>query len=142
MADVTSSGQKRIQSNDGQIKIGITEKDLKITQPEVPALGATVHQMIATSENNLFKIVETGVANVPSISVDSDVGENITQDYSVPRNPDSTTPIVLAYVQNESVQLNIIPDTATNDSTVGTEAWTLGSNLQLGQLLFRQPRQG
>lgn len=65
MVDVTSDGQERIQSNDGTTKIGITEREVKLTKPETEALDATNEDLILNDEQNVFKIVATGTVELP-----------------------------------------------------------------------------
>lgn len=140
MADVTSKGQDRIQSNDGQMKIGITEKDLKITQPNVPALGAEVSDLIITSQNNTFKIVDTGVVTMPEMTVGTGGGGQpyaAVSSVSIDYDPELIDPIVLSYtdlglVTESRLQTLYGLTNYENESSLGTEAWDLlDQDLQL-----------
>lgn len=101
MTDITSDGQERIQSNDGTVKIGITDKQMRITQPGVAAADATDQDTIMNENNNSFKIVFSGTT---SLSYDGDVGTFLTLPHGL-----GYIPIVMAYVQFPNDPVNFTP---------------------------------
>lgn len=102
-----------------------TDFYLKISESGIDVLNATDDQLIFNSNNNLFKIVDSGVATVSLTGVSN--GASVSGSDNVPHSL-GYEPLVLAWSITTSggSQLKPFPGTVVNMKSVDTNQVTIG----------------